>query len=636
MKIITLENGKQVAVNMSSPKFVDEISGSIGIGKVVKGTSIASGIYSTKITINSLPSIAGRISLNLNSDLNYCDVHLGIREVKRLYITKVPVVSGIVNITLNNIVNDIYLGDITNLTTKTLVAAFLATQNYVGYVATYREGDEYITFTASDVGVKLESSFANNNTGLICKFLDVVNGENIDTVETIVAKLAQTYFYEYENSIVGNSVIFRRKGAGNVLAPTITVPEGLFYTIENLAENVVNINSLSQLDFSDENTLYEIREEFDLLGQTIKIPTNSTVYLNGGSLKNGKVFSDNISTKIINPPAYNGDFDNRIYFGKFFNQDGKEYTYKWDIINRTVPFSVISASINFWTFAKDTRANYFSLKETMDRSIKCGFNDIEVWLSFSKSYMTNNLFWDMMPSIDSFIEVCKKWNYPVKYLRSGISVDLVTNTIARDDWKEKFKDYVTKLVEQIPTIEYVFTNNEDGRTICSLGSIWISAIIEIHNWIKTKKLKHAISTNITNFYDPAILALDTVFTKNIYLSTTGLNYSYDSNQSIGSISRSRVEREILGKFSPYFNTQDIYISETGCGVLMNNGAHVDLYHSDPFKVHDNTYLQLKSYIEVWKYAFSGIKQRLKLVMWWALTDADEKDCDIMYNGFINY
>ena len=55
----------------------------------------------------------------------------------------------------------------------------------------------------------------------------------------------------------------------------------------------VDKNILSQYDIESPNVVYEVRYDFDLNGQTITVPNNSTLYFNGGSFKNGTLVLQN-------------------------------------------------------------------------------------------------------------------------------------------------------------------------------------------------------------------------------------------------------------------------------------------------------------------------------------------------------
>lgn len=63
-------------------------------------------------------------------------------------------------------------------------------------------------------------------------------------------------------------------------------PNGKGYKI--LRPNILNgVNTLAQSMITEANTIYEIRYDYDLLGQEITIPEGCTLKFNGGSFKNG-------------------------------------------------------------------------------------------------------------------------------------------------------------------------------------------------------------------------------------------------------------------------------------------------------------------------------------------------------------
>lgn len=87
---------------------------------------------------------------------------------------------------------------------------------------------------------------------------------------------------------------------------------------EILRKNIVNgENKLTQNKINKANTVYEIRYDFDLNGQTINMPANCILKFEGGSLKNGVLNGNN--TIIIN--------DNILcsYTGTFIDSKGLNY-----------------------------------------------------------------------------------------------------------------------------------------------------------------------------------------------------------------------------------------------------------------------------------------------------------------------
>lgn len=74
---------------------------------------------------------------------------------------------------------------------------------------------------------------------------------------------------------------------------------GLGYKI--LRKNWINgKNILTQDMINEANTVYEVRYDYDLNGETINIPERCTLNFNGGSIKNGKIIGNNTDIDINN------------------------------------------------------------------------------------------------------------------------------------------------------------------------------------------------------------------------------------------------------------------------------------------------------------------------------------------------
>ena len=57
-----------------------------------------------------------------------------------------------------------------------------------------------------------------------------------------------------------------------------------------MSERVVLSNRMSfAQQVKDPNTIYEIKYDFDLKGQSVNLPESAILYINGGSLKNGLI-----------------------------------------------------------------------------------------------------------------------------------------------------------------------------------------------------------------------------------------------------------------------------------------------------------------------------------------------------------
>lgn len=88
-----------------------------------------------------------------------------------------------------------------------------------------------------------------------------------------------------------------------------------------------NINLLTQEIINNINTVYEIRYDFDLNGQTINIPEGCVLQFEGGSISNGTLIgNDTILLGNINAISANleGDYlpSSYYYYGNWRNEDG--------------------------------------------------------------------------------------------------------------------------------------------------------------------------------------------------------------------------------------------------------------------------------------------------------------------------
>lgn len=95
--------------------------------------------------------------------------------------------------------------------------------------------------------------------------------------------------------------------------------------------NSNNINLLTQDMISDSNTVYEIRYDFDLNGQTINIPEGCILKFEGGSVSNGTLNGDNTSiltdiSYIFNSISFEGNWNVPFVYPEYFGAKGDEVT----------------------------------------------------------------------------------------------------------------------------------------------------------------------------------------------------------------------------------------------------------------------------------------------------------------------
>ena len=117
----------------------------------------------------------------------------------------------------------------------------------------------------------LQADFAEDNTVYVVRYDFTLNGQDIT--------LPDNSYIEYEGGSISDGNIIDRAGGINRVV---------------LKKNIVNgKNILTQEMVSKSNTIYEIRYDFDLNGETITLPNNCVLKFEGGSLKNGTLIGVN-------------------------------------------------------------------------------------------------------------------------------------------------------------------------------------------------------------------------------------------------------------------------------------------------------------------------------------------------------
>ena len=112
-----------------------------------------------------------------------------------------------------------------------------------------------------------------------------------DNTTTLVAKKVASAFQEsmteYEVSTDTPHITLTRKSGGSVTPSVFSASTtGVVCTITD-STKIEFRNILTPVMINQPNTIYEIRYDFDLNGETINIPDNCTLKFEGGSLNNG-------------------------------------------------------------------------------------------------------------------------------------------------------------------------------------------------------------------------------------------------------------------------------------------------------------------------------------------------------------
>ena len=250
-----------------------------------------------------------------------------------------------------------------------------------------------------------------------------------------------------------------------------------------LRRNIVDgKNVLTQEMVSQPDTVYEIRYDFDLNGAQITIPENCILKFDGGSLNNGKVFSDNKTTRIINPPKIEKGLNDEIYWGVFYDQSNKELTYKFEPFNR--PFEIIAQ-------VATTRAEVENGNE-LRQARNIGINKYNFFIAYH--WRNNN--WEKGDStIEGLIELHSKYNIIAYNVRFEANVrqteDDLDNVVNLMDYINKVKNDIDLIRENNIIVENVFISNEQPKEY--QNTKWTSAFIELSSYIKSLGYKSGIS-----------------------------------------------------------------------------------------------------------------------------------------------
>lgn len=240
-----------------------------------------------------------------------------------------------------------------------------------------------------------------------------------------------------------------------------------------LRKNIVNSkNILTQEMVNQPHTIYMIQYDYDLDGTTIKIPEGCILDFQGGSIVNGKVFSDNKTTRIVNPPKITESND-KIFFGVFFDSNNGELTYRFEKINR--PFEVVGQ-------VATTRASkgYWNAR-------RIGINKYNIFLP----HVFSNGEWSFGGSnIEEAIELYKKYNIFMYNIRFEVRTDDLSDDRILE-YSNMVKDKIDKLMANNIPVENIFLSNETPNVYNNYK--WTSALIELSDWVRKKGYKSGIS-----------------------------------------------------------------------------------------------------------------------------------------------
>ena len=161
--------------------------------------------------------------------------------------------------------------------------------------------------------------------------------------QKIAEKLTET-MTEYEVSKNASTITLNRKFAGSVTPSVFSASTtGIVCTVTDSTKQEIR-NILTPTMMNQPNTIYVIRYDFDLNGQTIQVQDNCTLMFHGGKLKNGTIKGNNtqieaVPSLIFNNITFSGRWRIYNYFPEWFISDFSDCT---DGIQQAINFASIN------------------------------------------------------------------------------------------------------------------------------------------------------------------------------------------------------------------------------------------------------------------------------------------------------
>lgn len=158
--------------------------------------------------------------------------------------------------------------------------------------------------------------------------VDVVASTDTTTdkvADKIATKLSET-MTEYEVSKDASMIILTRKFGGEVSVSSFSaVNTGASCSVTDSTKKELR-NIITPIMMNQPNTIYEIRYDFDLNGETIKMQEGCTLKFEGGMLKNGKLEGNYTRifahiAKIVKNIIFSGTWDIQKVYTEWFDEE---------------------------------------------------------------------------------------------------------------------------------------------------------------------------------------------------------------------------------------------------------------------------------------------------------------------------
>lgn len=161
--------------------------------------------------------------------------------------------------------------------------------------------------------------------------------------QKIAEKLTET-MTEYEVSKDASTITLTRKFGGSVTPSVFSASTtGVVCTVTDSTKKELR-NIITPIMINQPNTIYEIRYDFDLNGETIEMQEKCILKFHGGKLKNGSIKGNNTQIKatpslIFNNVTFSGRWRIYNYFPEWFILDFSDCT---NGIQQTIDFASIN------------------------------------------------------------------------------------------------------------------------------------------------------------------------------------------------------------------------------------------------------------------------------------------------------
>lgn len=175
--------------------------------------------------------------------------------------------------------------------------------NRINHIEAIWQGNRESTRTSVNTKVRKHGLYITYSNGKIT-YTEYFIGSNQDALDEnkwkqdmywqSVFDTEQYYPDEEDLTVINKKLQFKN----NPYDPEEFSGMGKVFLRKNIHDNK---NLLYQSLFNTENTIYVIRYDFDLDGNTIKLPKNCALDFYGGSIKNGKLILNN--TRFIHLPS---------------------------------------------------------------------------------------------------------------------------------------------------------------------------------------------------------------------------------------------------------------------------------------------------------------------------------------------